>query len=207
MAIIICVLGFFALPILALAAYSIPTLLHSIGVAIVAKKFAKVMGYGFFKTSYMVANAIFHDVGKLGVSRKILHGTHRLSKEERDEINTHTSNIIARVYGIVFPAAIGHHVNHTGNGYGAEKTQSEVSAFIEICDVFDALTGLFRKYTSRRPMEVIARIMNEEKSKFNPAMFSLFMANFDTFEPSKFMISLDDLYKTEKNTEKKEAHI
>ena len=49
--------------------------------------------------------------------------------------------------------------------------------------------------------------MNEEKSKFNPAMFSLFMANFDTFEPSKFMISLDDLYKTEKNTEKKEAHI
>ena len=56
---------FFVAPIVAMWFHSKSTVLHSIGVANTAIKFAKVLGYGRFKTANIALNAVFHDIGKL----------------------------------------------------------------------------------------------------------------------------------------------
>ena len=190
-AIIIAIVVFFVAPIVAMWFHSKSTVLHSIGVANTAIKFARVLGYGRIKTANIALNAVFHDIGKLGISGKILHKAGKLDDEERAKINGHCSNIFARVYGFFFPAAIGHHKNFVSDGYGAEKIQSNVSAFIEICDVYDAVCGYFRSYAQPRTKEQVIDIMNAEQHKFDPELFDAFMENIDEFKVSPVAVKLD----------------
>ena len=184
---------FLGAPLIAMSAHSIPTVLHSLGVSNTARKFSKILGMNLPMRLYITMNAVYHDVGKLGIPVSVLHKKGRLTDEERKIINKHTSNAIAKCYGFFFPAAIGHHKNFLGDGYGAEKVQSSISAIIEICDVYDAVCGYFRTYTEPRTKEQVIDIMNCEKAKFDPDLFKCFMEHFDCFKPSIITIWMDGM--------------
>ena len=164
---------------------------HSIGVALIAMRFTLILGMHGVKRTYYVVNALYHDVGKVMVSNKILNKKGRLSRDEMKLVEEHTSNLVARVYGKVFPACIGHHL------YGAEKYQSTVSKFVQICDVFDAVRGYFRPYAQPRTLDEIRDIMDSMQSQFDPAMYKIFRKNMYLFN-SKILRFLDSLMRKEK---------
>lgn len=177
--------AFFFAPIVALYKHSKVSYWHSICVADSARKFSRVMGHGHVYSFIVYLNGLFHDVGKNLVPAKILHKNTGLTDEEFAMVKTHTSNWVARLYGFFFPAAIGHHVDFLGTGYGAEKVQSEISAIVEICDVHNAVSGYFRTYRDIAPIEDVIKEMNKSERKFNPEMFKKFMANIEKFNVSE----------------------
>jgi len=180
---IIVVAVFFA-PIIILRAHSAVSYWHSICVAQSAKNFARIMGYGRVYSFVVYLNGLFHDVGKILVPAEILHKNGKLTNEEFSTVKSHTSNWLARLYGVFFPAAIGHHADFLGTGYGAEKVQSKMSAIVEICDVHNAISGYFRTYRDITPTEEVIEEMMKSQNKFNPEMFEIFMANIEKFDVS-----------------------
>lgn len=192
MTILVLAIGvFFIAPIAALYIHSEVSFWHSVCVAVNSKKLARKEGHGIVYSLIAYLNGLYHDVGKILVPRSILHKETRLTDEEFAIVKSHTSNWIARVYGVVFPAAIGHHKDFTGSGYGAEEIQSHISAIVEVCDVQNAITGLFRTYRGLTDDDVVITEMEKSQFKFDPELFVMFMSNYETFEMPKWIKNVD----------------
>lgn len=181
---------FFA-PLAVLFVHSEVSFWHSVCVAHSSARLAKIMGHGRVYCVYTFINGLFHDIGKLGISKDILHKASRLTDEEFAIIKSHSTNAIARLYGVFLPACIGHHKDFLGTGYGAEKVQSHVSSIVEICDVHNAVSGYFRTYRNISSMNVVIEEMTKSKNKFDPEIFNCFVKNIEVLEIPAFVKSVD----------------
>lgn len=91
---------------------------------------------------------LLHDVGKIGISERILNKPGQLTPEEFEEIKKHprmSYEVLRPVerFGPVLDAVLYHHENHDGSGYpeGLAGDRIPLSArIIHVVDVFDALT-------------------------------------------------------------------
>jgi HD-GYP domain-containing protein (c-di-GMP phosphodiesterase class II) len=147
--------------------------------------------------------AMLHDVGKVGISDKILKKPDKLTDEEFAVIKLHT------VYGAQLFAkstseldtmsgeiAIGHHEKWTGKGYpgqlidmwsnppqvGPPRKGEEiplVARIVALADVFDALTSR-RCYKPPWPDEKIIAVVKEESGRhFDPDVVAAFLEIFE----------------------------
>lgn len=117
----------------------------------------------------------FHDVGKLGVSNKVLHKKGRITSEEFEYIKTHVSNKYAMVAEYLFPGIMDHHENMNGEGYFKKKPE-EVNAYgklLAIIDVQDALSHK-REYKEAYNKETVLYIMEDMrlKGKFDVSLYN-----------------------------------
>ncbi len=150
--------------------------------------------------------AMLHDVGKVGISDKILKKPEKLTDEEFAIVKLHT------VYGAQLFAkptsdldtmsreiAIGHHEKWSGKGYpglmidmwskppqvGAPKRGVDiplVARIVALADVFDALTSP-RCYKEPWPDEKIIAVVKEESgSHFDPEVVESFLEIFDVIQ-------------------------
>lgn len=150
--------------------------------------------------------AMLHDVGKVGISDKILKKPEKLTEEEFAIVKLHT------VYGAQLFAkptsdldvmsreiAIGHHEKWSGKGYpglmidmwskppqvGAPKRGEDiplVARIVALADVFDALTSP-RCYKEPWPDEKIIAVVKEESgSHFDPEVVESFLEIFDVIK-------------------------
>ena len=93
--------------------------------------------------------ALLHDIGKLGVSNKILDKPGKLDAVEWDAIRAHSAHseaILSRVSAFKQLAVIAgaHHERLDGKGYPKGLSGEEISLetrIISVADVFDALTA------------------------------------------------------------------
>ena len=177
----------------ALAMYSFCSGVHCVAVAVIAGRFAKDLGYGPLRRAYIVLNGLFHDIGKVMIPDAILHKEGKLTPTEREIIESHAKNWIARFVGIVFPAAIHHHLDANNNGYGVGK-QSKMGAIIEICDVYEAVCGYFRTYAKPRTEEEVMDIMNKCAGKFDAELFKTFMENVTNYKHPAFIVKANDMW-------------
>lgn len=192
------VIGVGFVVVIAMSIHNSRTVLHSIGVAVVARRFSVVLGLDRVMTLGVVLNALFHDVGKLSISSAILDKKGRLTDSEYAVVRSHTSNVWARFFGFFFPACRDHHMDADNMGYGSGGRQEFMGAVIEICDVYDALTGRGRTYAAQRTTAQISTIMTEMEHKFDQELFVVFMANIDAFE-SRTLNAIDtQLYRSGK---------
>jgi len=150
--------------------------------------------------------AMLHDVGKVGISDKILKKPEKLTDEEFAIVKLHT------VYGAQLFAkptsdldtmsreiAIGHHEKWSGKGYpglmidmwskppqvGAPKSGEDiplVARIVALADVFDALTSP-RCYKEPWPDEkIIALVKEESGNHFDPEVVESFLEIFDVIK-------------------------
>lgn len=134
--------------------------------------------------------SILHDVGKVGIPEKILLKPGKLTKEEYEEIKTHTTiggkiletaskAIDGESYlKIAAEIAMGHHENFNGTGYpdGLLNNKTSVAArIVAVVDVYDALTSK-RPYKEPWPKEkAIETIKNDAGSRFDPEIVYAFL--------------------------------
>lgn len=93
--------------------------------------------------------AEFHDVGKIGVSDRIIHKTERLTTEERNQIEQHCEigYRIAKASNDLLPIAdliLKHHEWWNGGGYplGIKGEQIPIECrIVAIADAYDAMTS------------------------------------------------------------------
>jgi HD-GYP domain-containing protein (c-di-GMP phosphodiesterase class II) len=112
--------------------------------------------------------ATLHDIGKIGVSGKILNKKGRLTAEEFDAIKQHPligENIIGRVDFLqgARPIVRSHHERFDGSGYPDGLSEEEIpflARVVAVIDFYDALTS-DRPYRKAYSLEQTLHIIRE----------------------------------------------
>jgi diguanylate cyclase (GGDEF)-like protein/PAS domain S-box-containing protein len=127
--------------------------------------------------------AVLHDLGKIGISDKILHKRSKLTKKEFDEIKKHpqiAADIIRPIQFMhdIVPLVLYHHERWDGKGYPAGLKKEEIpigARVIAIADVYQALTSdrPYRKAYHKK--EAVDIVKGGSGTQFDPAVVSAFM--------------------------------
>ena len=127
--------------------------------------------------------AVLHDLGKIGISEKILLKKAKLTKREFEEIKKHPqigADILRPIQFLrnLIPLVFYHHEKWDGTGYpsGIEGEEIPIGArIIAIADAYQALTS-DRPYRKAYPKEKAIKIMKEGSGKqFDPKIVEVFL--------------------------------
>jgi HD-GYP domain-containing protein (c-di-GMP phosphodiesterase class II) len=170
-------------------------------VAIFSMYFASRIGFEKNEVLDIGLAALFHDIGKMYISRKTLHKPDRLSEQEFDRIKSHTvlgAEFMFRYVDTlgILPVVVSfeHHLKHDMSGYPRLpllRRQHPVSAIVAICDVYDALSQR-RGYKQDYSPDLVYNIMNKDRgSAFDPALLDKFF-QFMGLWPVGSVVALND---------------
>ncbi len=142
---------------------------HSERVAHFTDAIAREMGFEDGPRRGLRRAAMLHDVGKLGVSSRILDKPGKLDEDEWAEMRHHaalTAEILGRISVLADMAMIAaaHHERLDGTGYPLGLDHALISLetrIITTADIYDALTA-DRPYRAAMPVEKAIGIMEEE---------------------------------------------
>ena len=142
------------------------------------------------KVVYMIEKAApLHDIGKIGISDRVLLNPGRLTTNERKIINTHTAHGVALLGEVNSDIMLmarsiieSHHEKWDGSGYPVGLTGESIpieGRIVAIADVFDALTTA-RPYKVAWPVEKAVNIIKEDAGKaFDSKLGKIFLENID----------------------------
>ncbi len=164
--------------------YDAGTFVHLMNVAILGMYFSAKLGYPKEDVNEIGMAGLFHDLGKLYISRKIITKPGKLTDEEFDRIRSHSSlgAEILLDYSVslgVLPAVVAfeHHLKYDLKGYPrltVQRSPHTASKIITICDVYDALSQR-RSYKNDYPPNVIYDIMIKDRgTSFDPELLDSF---------------------------------
>ncbi|MFH1811403.1 MAG: HD domain-containing phosphohydrolase [Pseudomonadota bacterium] len=133
--------------------------------------------------------SVMHDVGKVGVSDRVLLKPGRLTDEEFAEIKTHpaighrilagSSSPLLELGAVI---ALSHHEKYDGSGYPGRLKGEAIpieGRLAAVADVFDALTTN-RVYRDAWSLEkTLQLLVHDRGTHFDPGIGDLFMASLD----------------------------
>lgn len=119
-----------------------------------------------------------HDVGKVGVSERVLQKSGSLTPEERAEMATHTVigwNIVKpiRIFADGLPIVRSHHERLDGTGYPDRLRGEEIPLLARVAavaDAFDAMTSRRPYREALTPDAAIAEIERCSGTQFDPVI-------------------------------------
>jgi putative nucleotidyltransferase with HDIG domain len=164
--------------------YDIETYTHMLNVSIFSMYFASRLGFEKTDILNIGIAAMYHDIGKMFISRKLLHKPGQLTDQEFVRMKSHTllgAQIMlkyADTLGILpVVVAFEHHLKHDSSGYPRLpflRKQHIASEIVSICDVYDALSQR-RGYKQDYSPDIVYNIMNRDKGGyFEPELLDKF---------------------------------
>jgi putative nucleotidyltransferase with HDIG domain len=177
------------------------TFIHLLNVSILAMHLASKLGLTKEDVLDVGVAALFHDVGKIYISSKILRKKSSLSEREFTKIKDHTvlgSRILCEYRDSLghLPAVVAfeHHMRYDLSGYpkvAYEKKPYIASFIVSICDVYDALAQR-RTYKKDSPPNEIYKTMTRDKGTlFHPQILDRFFEVVGVW-PVGTIVSLND---------------
>lgn len=148
-----------------------------------AVELAKVMDLSISDQENIRQAAILHDLGKIGISEKILCKKSKLTRKEFEEIKRHPSIAVDIIRPIHFlqdliPFILHHHERWDGKGYpnGLKRDNIPMGArIIALADSYHALISN-RPYRKAYSKQEAVRIIREGAgSQFDPKIVDLFL--------------------------------
>ena len=173
---------------------------HSFRVAAYAKGMAKMLGFSSRDAEQLYFAGLIHDVGKIGISERILTKPGKLTKEEFDIIKSHSSIGGEILKGIKqFPVfekvAKSHHERYDGEGYPNGLKGEDIpfeGRIVAICDSFDAMTSdrCYRKALS--DITALSELQNGKGTQFDPELVEVFFKLYNSY-PDSIRNHIDEL--------------
>ncbi len=163
---------------------------HSELVAFMAEVIAKELKLAPKEIEGIIIAALFHDIGKIGISDTILQKKTGLTTEERKIIETHITVGAAIVEKIEFiknvvPIIRYHHENFDGTGYleGLSGKDIPIGArILSVCDAFSAMVS-DRPYRKAKKMDhVVEELKKCSGSQFDPEIVKIILELIPTIE-------------------------
>jgi HD-GYP domain-containing protein (c-di-GMP phosphodiesterase class II) len=155
---------------------------HSEDVAEYVGRVAERLELDHKRREELVFGSLLHDLGKIGISERILLKPAHLSPEERAVIELHPRigyRLVSRIPALdgLAPAVLHHHERWDGDGYptGLKGEQIPLEArIIGVADAFSAMTS-DRPYRKRRTIEeACAELERCAGSQFDPQVVAAF---------------------------------
>jgi HD-GYP domain-containing protein (c-di-GMP phosphodiesterase class II) len=164
--------------------YDAETYIHMLNVSIFSMYFSSRLGFDKSDILSIGLAAMYHDIGKLSISRKILRKPGQLTDQEFGQIKSHTllgAQIMLKYVNTlgILPVVVcfEHHLKHDSSGYPRVpflRKQHIASSIVATCDVYDALSQK-RGYKKGYSPDVIYNIMHGDKgSAFEPELLDKF---------------------------------
>jgi putative nucleotidyltransferase with HDIG domain len=131
-------------------------------------------------------SALFHDIGKIGISETILNKPGFLTAEERSVMSQHPvigENILSKVPALTEVSAIvrRHHERFDRTGYpdGVCARDNLLAAIVSVCDAYQAMTSdrTYRKAMSHAA--ALAELRSGSGRQFVPEVVDAFIAMLD----------------------------
>jgi putative nucleotidyltransferase with HDIG domain len=149
---------------------------HSDRVAEITVKIAEELGLSAPDCRALRRAALLHDIGKLGVSARVLNKPSSLDPQEWVEMRAHavhSEHILARIPAFAELAEVGgaHHERLDGRGYprGLKGEQlSLATRIVATADVFDALTAERPYRAPIPPLQALAMIRETAGAHHDP---------------------------------------
>jgi len=181
--------------------YDTRTYYHTLNVSILAMYFSAKMGFAREEVLDIGIAGLFHDIGKIYISRKIIQKPSRLTDEEFAKMKNHvivgTEILLKYVEAVGFLPVVTcfeHHLKYDMSGYPKltfaqpPHLASEITC---ICDVYDALSQR-RSYKDDYPPSRIYEVMLKEKgTTFEPELLGKFFRIMGVW-PVGAIVSLTD---------------
>jgi putative nucleotidyltransferase with HDIG domain len=158
--------------------------LHLLNVSILSMFVTSKLGYSQEDVLDLGIAGLFHDIGKLAISRRILKKPTKLKEDEFYKMKHHTTQgaeILVKYMDAVgkLPAVVAyeHHLRYDMTGYphlAHPRKPHTASMIVSLCDVYDALAQR-RSYKKDFPPKKIYNIMMEGKgTAFDPELLDSF---------------------------------
>lgn len=164
--------------------YDVVTFMHILKVSILAMHFSSYLGFDRDDIMEIGLAALFHDIGKIYISRKIIKKPDALTKDEFQMVANHAQIgaeiMLSYVDSLgILPVIVAyeHHVKYDGKGYPrlAHDHKPHMAARITaLCDVYDALSER-RSYKDNFAPDMVYSIMKKGRDEhFEPLLFDKF---------------------------------
>jgi len=136
---------------------------------------------------------LLHDVGKLGISERLLLKPGRLTPEERRKMELHCgigARLVKRVPALapVAPAVLHHHERFDGTGYPSGLSGEHIPLKARIIAVADAFAAMTSERPYREPVptaQALAELDRCAGTQFDPRVVSAFTAEVSRRPPSR----------------------
>lgn len=148
-----------------------------------AVEIARALKLSEYEIEQIKQASVLHDLGKIGISEKILYKKTKLTKKEFEEIKRHPQigvDIIRPIHFLhpVIPYVLHHHEKWNGTGYPYGLKQDGIplgARIVAIADVYQALISdrPYRKAYSKA--EAVNIIKEEAGILFDPTIVSIFL--------------------------------
>lgn len=177
---------------------------HSMRVSQYAVLIAEELGMSKQECENISMAALLHDIGKIGISDRILHKPARLTDEEYAVMKSHVTRgaEILKDFSFVEHVSDGvlyHHERYDGTGYVKGLKGEDIPIYgriIGVADAFDAMTAN-RVYRKQQSLEyVISELKRGRGTQFDPKIVDILLKLIE-----KKKIDTDQLYNNEENQE------
>jgi putative nucleotidyltransferase with HDIG domain len=129
--------------------------------------------------------SLLHDIGKIGISEKLLQKNGHLDETQFIEVKKHTligkqilkKTKLPKEFKEIPDIVLSHHERIDGSGYPHNLKGDEIpyeARVLAICDVFDALTS-HRQYRPEMKFGPALQLMKNEEGQFDPEILNVFM--------------------------------
>ena len=164
---------------------------HEERIAKLARKVGVILGLSQIDLDHIELIASLHDIGKVGISERILNKPGSLNPDEWREMKKHPEigERIAMATANLAPIAnyiLCHHERWDGNGYPQNLSGYDIpllSRIIAIVDAYDAMTQdrVYQKAVTRK--EALAEIMRNAGTQFDPQLARIFCEEVFQLQP------------------------
>jgi len=169
---------------------------HSRKVNTYAVALAEAIGFPPDEVSKVSTAALLHDIGKIGISDKVLKKKGKLNEEDWRAIKAHPrlgANIVSNIPSLVpcVSSILYHHERWDGGGYpeGLKGEQIPIDArILAIADSFEAMTSA-RPYRPALSLEEVLRELRQGAGgQFDPKLVEVFIGIIEIGLPERVKI-------------------
>lgn len=153
------------------------TFYHSVNVAVLSILVGIALGFPRSELYKLGLGALFHDIGKVFISKELLSKSEPLTSEELEELRRHPTlgfEYLKAHYDMPSKSYLGalqHHERYDGSGYPSRLTGagiSDIGRIIAVADVYDALTSDRPYRKALLPSDAMEYVMGGSGSMFDP---------------------------------------
>lgn len=176
---------------------------HSVNVCVLAIAFGNALGLSRKRLAELGLAALFHDIGKLTIPKKILNKPGHLTNEEWDIMKQHplfALKLLFNMHGYSgaglkkIVVALQHHMNYDFSGYPKlilEKRLHLYSRIVAIVDTFDAMTTERVYQKAMKPDEALRKIISFSGERYDPVIVKAFVSSIGLYPPGT-VVELND---------------
>ena len=165
-------------------AFDLYTYGHSTQVSIYARALAGAMDLPKDEQANIFKAALIHDIGKIGITEKIICKPGKLTTEEMNTIRQHPiigADIVRRMEGLhdLVPLIRHHHERWDGTGYPAGLAGEEIPIGARIIALADAVDAMYSSRPYRETLtfeEMIAEVGSNSGVQFDPQVAQVFLS-------------------------------